>query len=500
MNCTQPSSLRPADLWFLLRRYPKRWLIPVVACTALGGTYGLFRAQQWEATQTLLLRNETTSHDDSLGSFRDADELKIKQETLIEVARSRKVLHAALSEVGPREGSTAAVYPRDEQIADLRDALTIAPANGAEMGRSEILHLRVRDRDKRRAVALAAAIARHTQAGLSALRDAKAQSLLRELRKTVDLNVADLRVSQAKLAALESQVGVDLAELRMLDVSATGDSDLRRRLNEIEQELREAQQALRSNEELLTLLQTAQREPQALLATPNRLLESQPALRRLKDGLVDAQIRTAQLLGSMTAGHPTVKDAVAAEEEIRAHLHRELATAIAGALAELRLTADRVDMLRAQRDKTAGQLQQLASLRAEYSALAAEVRHGTQLVEEARRHEAAARASQASAASASVLSLVDVPVTGPYPVGPGRVTILMAGCAGGVLLGMAVLFLTVDCSTAARAAHRQRRHAADAGRVASPAEAATEARAGLWPDTTPAPQMRDDALQPALRA
>ncbi len=497
MNCTQPSSLRPADLWFLLRRYPKRWLFPVVACTALAGAYGVFRAEQWEATQALLLRNETTARDDALGGFRDADELKIKQETLIEVARSRKVLHAALSDVGPRDGAASAGYPTEEQIADLRDALSIAAGNGAEMGRTEILHLRVRDRDKRRAMVLAAAIARHTQAGLSALRDAKAESLLRELRKTVDLNLADLRAAQERLAALESRVGVDLAELRMLDVSATGDSDLRRRLNELEHELREAQQALRSNEELLALLQTAQRDPQALLATPNRLLESQPALRRLKDALVDAQVRSAQLLGSMTADHPSVKDAVAAEEEIRAHLHRELDTAIAGAMAELRLTADRVAMLQGQRDTTAAQLQQLASLRAEYSALAAEVRHSTQLVEEARRNEAAARAS---AASASVLSLIDVPVTGPYPVGPGRVTILMAGGAGGLLLGLAVLFLTVDCTTAARAAHRERRHAADPGRTAPRAESDTEARAGLWPESNAMPQVRDDMLQPAGRA
>ena len=56
----------------------------------------------------------------------------------------------------------------------------------------------------------------------------------------------------------------------------------------------------------------------------NRLLDSQPALRRLKDGLVDAQLRTAALQGRMSAEHPEVISAKEAETQVAARVHAEL--------------------------------------------------------------------------------------------------------------------------------------------------------------------------------
>ena len=47
----------------------------------------------------------------------------------------------------------------------------------------------------------------------------------------------------------------------------------------------------------MALLKQAEADPTALVAAPCRLLDSQPALRRLKDGLVDSQLRTANLQG-----------------------------------------------------------------------------------------------------------------------------------------------------------------------------------------------------------
>ena len=105
---------------------------------------------------------------------------------------------------------------------------------------------------------------------------------------------------------MEREVGPDLAELRNLQEQSSGDSDLRRKAVEIENELRQAKVAETNNRELLKLLTAARDNPGTLLATPNRLLESQPALKRLKDGLVDAQLRTAQHLGTMTHEHPLV--------------------------------------------------------------------------------------------------------------------------------------------------------------------------------------------------
>ena len=73
----------------------------------------------------------------------------------------------------------------------------------------------------------------------------------------------------------------------------------------------------------------------------------------------------------------------------------------------------------------------------------------TRLVEAARKNLADARARQAGARSASVISRIDGVEAGVRPVGPGRKTITAAGGAGGLLLGFGLVFLFANPVTAA---------------------------------------------------
>jgi uncharacterized protein involved in exopolysaccharide biosynthesis len=219
---------------------------------------------------------------------------------------------------------------------------------------------------------------------------------------------------------------------------------LRRRLESIEHEIRDARTAQQANQELHDLLDATRQDAGNLLATPNRLLESQPALRRLKEGLVDAQLRTSQVLSTMTAAHPQAVAARVAQEEVNRQLHAELAIAIRGVESDLRLTAGRLAMLEDLRGALRSRLDKLASLRAGYSSLAADTKHRTALVEKAQRDLSEARAAQAAAHSVSLISPVDVPEAGNRPVGPGLALIVLAGLAGGLLTGLGVVFLTVQ--------------------------------------------------------
>ncbi len=352
-------------------------------CALLALGYALFAARTWEASQTLILRDEAAGGEEGIGRFRRLDDMKVTQETILGIVNGEEVLQGALRDVGPADGAAAAAFPTGQNVADLRDALRLTPPDGSEFGKTEIFYLKVKDRDPRRAVALCSAVAKRLLESLRKLRNAKAQSMIDELDKSVALSERDLQASTARLGALEARVGGDLAELRMMEMTATGDSDIRRRLNQIETELRAAKLAQRSNEELLRLLQAAKNEPGALLATPNRLLESQPGLRRLKEGLVDAQLHSAKLLGIMSEEHPMVIASRESESEVRSDLHRELAVAISGVNVDLRLTSERVHTLAAQRSETIARLDKLAGLRAAYSTLVADVRHRTTLAEAA---------------------------------------------------------------------------------------------------------------------
>ncbi len=344
-------------------------------------------------------------------------------------------------------------WPSDRTIESLGDAIKIVPPKGAEFGKTEVFYLKVPAGDPARAIALAQAICRQLEAQVDDLRYQKYQSVIEELTKTVSLAQADLEASTEALAATEREAGPDLAELRILNESPSNDSGLRRVAGEIETELRTYRASVASNQELLKLLQASLDDPGRLLASPGRLLDSQPALKRLKDGLVDAELRTAQLLGNMAEEHPAVVAAKASEQEISQHLHQEISIAIKGLELDLRLANERVDRLEEQRKDVQNRLVHLATIRAQYSNLAAAVRNRGETLKTAQQELAEARASQASAHTASMITLVGQPNVGSRPAGPGKTMILLGGIIGGLALGAGIVFLTIEPAVQAIPAH-----------------------------------------------
>jgi len=444
MNPSANQVFHPSELLRLARTYRLRWMVPAALVATVAVAFALFRPATWQASQALIVRNEATGNPEGLGRFSHSDQMKTLQETILEVARSRGVLEAALAKVGPPSDYRGAVaaWPTPEDVEDLREALTLSPPKGTEFGETEIFYLSVKDHDRTRAVALAGEICDQLDRSSQQLRDRQATSMVHELAKTVDLARADLDESNRKLSQIEREVGPDLAELRVLNDGMNGESALRRTESEIQNELRQARATQQANRELLALLESAKDDPGQLLAAPSRLLESQPSLRRLKDGLVDAQLQTANLRGRMSDLHPAVIAARESEREIGRHLHDELAIAIRGLAVEQRLDTERIAMLRQQQAEITGRMRRLAELRAPYASLLAETNHRTELVKEAERNLAQARATQAGADAASLIARIDAPDTGVRPLGPGRATIALAGIVGGLAVGLGLLLLT----------------------------------------------------------
>jgi uncharacterized protein involved in exopolysaccharide biosynthesis len=412
--------------------------------TLAGIGFASIHTPNWEASQTLVIRNEAATGQDSPGKFNGADEMKTVQETLMELIKSQGVLLRSLTKVGPpADARTAAVWPTSRDIDSLRKAVKLVPPNGTEFGKTEVFYLKVQDRDRSRAEALATAICDQLDTAFQQLRDAKAHSMIDELVNVVKLARDDLAQSTRQLTEIETQVGSDLAELRSLHESASGESALRRTITEIRNEMRQCNAAVNSDEQLLARLTDVQQDPCRLVVIPNQLIEAQPALRRLKEGLAEAQLRTAQLSGGMSDQHPSVQAARESEHQIYCDLRSELATARRGVEIDLRLHGDRERLLEEQLAQARRRLDRLAALRAPYANQVAETRHRTSLVERTEQRLAEARASAATAKAASLLARVDSPDTGVQPVGPGRATIGLAGVLGGLLAGWGVLFLTV---------------------------------------------------------
>ncbi|MCG8586929.1 MAG: Wzz/FepE/Etk N-terminal domain-containing protein, partial [Pirellulales bacterium] len=426
---------------------PLRWIVPSVLIASLAVAYAFVRKPTWEAAQALVVRSEANVTSEPPGKFRQAEDMKVSQETVLEIARSRSVLEAALREVGPpADAKRPEAFPTAKDVDSSRKNVSMTAPKGAEFGTTEIFYLNVKDHDRQRAIDLNRAISTHMQKQFQDLLDLKAKSMTAELEKAVKLNRAQLRQATEKLGTLESSVGADLADLRSISKLSSGGSSLQQALTKLEDDLRTAEIAERSTGELLRMLRLAETDSEQILAMPNSLLEKVPGLARLKEGLVDAQLRTAELLGAMSKAHPSVQDAIENEREVRQHIRSELPPTIRGIEVDRRLAQIQIDSIRQQIADVRERSQRLASVRAEHAQLVAEVERHTQQVKQAESRLSEARSVEAGARAANLITLVDTPETGPRPLGPGKTTICAMGLVGGLMTGFGVLLLTVPSS------------------------------------------------------
>ena len=438
-----PGFLTPRDCVDLVRLQRNKILIPAAACGALAVVFALFMTRYWEGTQGLVVRDgASASSVKQPGKFADLYEMRTMPETILEIAKSQQVLSATLKKVALAESRETPAEPSDEQLDKFRKLVSMSPPNGAEFGKTEVFYLGVKDPNPERAIALVAELCRQLGSRLGELRDEQSQGLISELEKQVALATASHGQVNAKLKSLEAEIGPDLGELRLLHSATGGQSDLRQQTVEIEKETRATEERLREAEDLLVALLAAQEDPHRLVAMPSKLLSFQPTLQRLKDGLVDAQLLASRLGGKQTAEHPHVKAALESVASIRGDLYDELAVAIKGLEVEIELSRNRQGVLNKQHTGLENRLSRLAELRSEYSSRVAAVESSSSVLSHARKQLGAVRAQQVAAQSAALVTPLDAPHTGPYPVGLGRTTVVGVGVCGGLIAGLGWVFLS----------------------------------------------------------
>ena len=418
---TNTTSLGGGNILLYAMKHPARILLPTLLIAGLTAAYALVVYQpEWQASQALTIRENVADDAPWSGRFNEAEQLKHTQETILELAKSPPVLAAALTRVGPPASCQhPQQWPTSEDIATVRDKTGVTSPNGAEFGTTRMFYLNVSDPDPQRAIQLATAICDEAEKRFRKLREQEGKSSIAELTNTLKLAEQELDHKTTELRKMETSAGSDLAELRMLSESFSGGSNLQTTLSEVKQELRQVENTYHTNQQLLSLLTAAQNDPSKLVATPNRLLDAQPALRRLKDGLIDAQLASSQLLGTMSNEHPRVKAALVAESEIRGHLHRELEVAVRGLRAEQELVQTHLAALTGKSEDLQRRLETLAEMRAAYSNQLVEVRQQTESVSRAQQELNGARADlSADEVTSSVTPRRHAPDR-PLPSRPG---------------------------------------------------------------------------------
>lgn len=436
-------------IWFQLKPYltafytnAKLWVIPTVA-VGIGSVFvALTTPATWRASQVMEVRNEAIGNQHGQAQFASIDEMKVYQETILEVARSRPVSEAVLMRVGPPPTHKAGKpWPTDDEITSMQSSIAINPPKGAEWGRTKIFYLSVTARTPDIALARTRAVCNELETNLGKLRNANAQSVILELERAQTLAKADLDAATAKLEALEREVGEDLGELRLLSENGSGDSNLRTTLNQVKQELRQAENARESLQQLLELLESSQSDTEGLRATPSRLLDLQPSLKLLKEKLTEAQTDLSKLHGVMSDSHPKVRAAARTEKQIRIQLGEEVKSALRGIEADLESNASQIRSTQQQFDDVQQRLDRLASLRARYGNLITDTTQCSRSLDSIRQKLADAKAVQNASSSTSLLTRFGEPFVGDRPVGPSKKLIVLTGTASGLALGAGLVFL-----------------------------------------------------------
>lgn len=420
------------------------WIAPTLACTALAICYAGARSTKWKAVQVVNLRNESSeTGQHGQGEFASPEALKLHQETVVQSGRTYAVVEAALKEIGPENDIDDPNYPSAELVEATSAKITLAPPKGSEFGKANEIYITTEGSTPERAKELNTALLKQLSRRLQERRAAKAGSLRTEYEQAVAIAQADVDAATKKLEAMENEVGRDIGELRTLNEGATGNSNLREGSNQIKQELRAANSKYEELVQLAALLNGARQDPNRLIEAPSRLFEMQPGLKKMKEGLVDAQIKAANLLGRMTPQHPDVLAARLAEDQVKKELTIELDNIIGSLNADMTVIKNQTETLKTQLEDVEQRMNRLAGLRAPYSNLVSDVKRTNDKLAEEHKKLALARSSEASAFMTSVLLPSDNPNAGTSPVGPSAKLVVLGGAVGGFLLGLGLIFITV---------------------------------------------------------
>ena len=140
MQDIRPTYVDPAQLVAWLYRYRWRWILPAVLIAAATTVFAALKPSEWDASQALTIRNEAANNALGPGKFGHSEERRTAQETVLELAKSRAVLAAALEIVGPpaRRQYPSAPWPTEKEVDDFRENVALTPPKGAELGRTEV--------------------------------------------------------------------------------------------------------------------------------------------------------------------------------------------------------------------------------------------------------------------------------------------------------------------------------------------------------------------------
>jgi uncharacterized protein involved in exopolysaccharide biosynthesis len=432
------------QLGTIMLQWSPLWLVTTAVTTALGFAYVTFYKEDvWVASQALIVRDEIGGTLNRQGRFDNKESLKAALDTILEIARNPQVVQQALTTQLP-----AGAEPLTEKDINgfIGNQLTVRSPKGSEFGTTEIFYVDVRHNDKQQAVELNKAMCVSLEKRLQDIRMSRYDGIERELEYALDIAKEQRTIATEQLKKIENDVGDNLTDLRSLTDSPSAGGTAKLQLDQLTSERRQVEVLHRQLQEDLRFLQALERAPSRVLVAPSNILNSQPGLKRLCEGLVDSQIQELQLSGRYTDAHPAIRAAKIAREAIREQLGTELKVARVALETEINVSEQRINSLGEQIKQSQNRIAELANIRADYANILGEVRNRSTIIEQIEKDLAVAEANRRAAGQSSLVTRIDAPVLSDKPIGPGTKTILLAAMMAGFLsgIGLILLFAPID--------------------------------------------------------
>ncbi len=442
----EPSSPHPEpdylrSLIDTARKRPGLWVVPLLAAVLIGLLVGFVGPKKWDATQSFVVREEFIGRLVGPGRFDSLDTMKTAQETIQEVARRPALLRRVLQIVGPARGTAKPQWPSPETIESMQGAISFHAPGGAELGKTEVVSMRVKSSSAARARELVSVLFEELTREIRDIRQRKAESMMREIEQALDLAYENHARAAGRLQRMEARVGADLGELRRLNEPMSGGGGLQSLQQEVQNELRSVRSSHAVVSDLIDHLESAAVEPSQLIATPRELLESQPALLQMKNRLFEAQVNVSNLGGRYSARHPLYQAARNAVDEIRSQINHELPNILSSLRSQQQLAEQRVRMLTNQSAEIRGTMDELADWRVEYSQLDSEMKQRDQELMDARREYSQAESIYRAASNVDFISKLDEAQAGLRPLGPSKKTLLLGAIIAGSLIGLGLVMM-----------------------------------------------------------
>lgn len=439
------SGTRVSEIIATLTKHRNLILIPTILCTLIAGWYAM-KPKSWQASQSLEVRDDMIGESFKPGRFESLDSMKAAQETILHIAREPAVVKQALETIGPPKGKGEDWLEGDagiDVVESTRESISIVAPNGAEFGTTYVIVLQVKAKSRERAGLFVSALLEKVESQLRNMRTRKLESMELELKQSLDLAEEDYLQFADELKELEHKIGPDLPTLLNMINDGNATNDFQVALENIRTSRRAAQAKLDITTKHLEVLRATVDAPQQLVATPNGLLQAQPALERLKDGLVDLQLKLSDDLGKFRSAHPKVIEAREAIAEAKRQIHDELQIAIRGLESQQAVQAQQLQRLNGEEEHQQERLIRLTNNRAVYANLALQAKKRSEEHAKTRAEYSEIKSLGQAAKKVNLMTRLEGPFVSGKPLGPGRTTILGSGTLGGILIGLGlVMFIS----------------------------------------------------------